>query len=187
MNMPTTVRLATKTDIKQSLSSRCTGDFEPAYDRCGSMLSKKSPRSSCGIETRNDRLARSDLLNRCCASGADLDSILLGGTDKIVFRQHRSNSVIPVMSAARPLFPRKRKSIRDLAMSHKRQDLNIGSPPSRRTSEHGEPRPGGAKAGFQPSGTFPEWRDVRGSIGVGSRALSDAGHRLQWNTMEKSW
>src|SRR4029453_18965737 len=29
-----------------------------------------------------------------------------------------SNSVVPVMSAARPLFPRKRTSIRDLAMSH---------------------------------------------------------------------
>jgi hypothetical protein len=29
-----------------------------------------------------------------------------------------SDSVIPVMSAARPLFPRKRKFIRDLAMSH---------------------------------------------------------------------
>jgi hypothetical protein len=32
------------------------------------------------------------------------------------------NSVVPVMSAARPLFPRKRKSIRDLAMSHKCQE-----------------------------------------------------------------
>ena len=32
-----------------------------------------------------------------------------------------SNSVLPVMSAARSLFPRKRKSIRDLAMSHKCQ------------------------------------------------------------------
>src|SRR5260370_15277886 len=29
-----------------------------------------------------------------------------------------SNSVVPVMSAARPLFPRQRTSIRDLAMSH---------------------------------------------------------------------
>ncbi len=29
-----------------------------------------------------------------------------------------SDSVVPVMSAARPLFPRKRTSIRDLAMSH---------------------------------------------------------------------
>src|SRR6266550_168726 len=28
------------------------------------------------------------------------------------------DSVVPVMSAARPLFPRKRTSIRDLAMSH---------------------------------------------------------------------
>src|SRR4029450_954473 len=33
-----------------------------------------------------------------------------------------SNSVVPVMSAARPLFPRKRKSIRDLAMSHSCHD-----------------------------------------------------------------
>jgi len=32
MNMPITVRLATKADIKQSLSSRCTADFEPAYE-----------------------------------------------------------------------------------------------------------------------------------------------------------
>ena len=38
MNMPITVRLATKADIKQSLSSRCTADFEPAYDRCGVRL-----------------------------------------------------------------------------------------------------------------------------------------------------
>jgi hypothetical protein len=30
-----------------------------------------------------------------------------------------SDSVIPVMSAARPLFARKRTSIRDIAMSHK--------------------------------------------------------------------
>src|SRR5438046_4039610 len=35
-----------------------------------------------------------------------------------LFQQHRSNSVVPVMSAARPLFLRKRTSIRDLAMSH---------------------------------------------------------------------
>jgi hypothetical protein len=31
----------------------------------------------------------------------------------------RPNSVVPVMSAARPLFPRKRTSISALAMSHK--------------------------------------------------------------------
>jgi hypothetical protein len=35
-----------------------------------------------------------------------------------VFTQRGSNSVVPVMSAARPLFPRKRTSICDLAMSH---------------------------------------------------------------------
>jgi len=33
--------------------------------------------------------------------------------------QMGSNPVVPVMSAARPLFPRKRKSIHDVAMSRK--------------------------------------------------------------------
>src|SRR5205823_7084338 len=37
--------------------------------------------------------------------------------------QPGSDSVIAVMSAARPLFPRKRTSIRDLAMSHSCQEL----------------------------------------------------------------
>ena len=86
MNMPTTVRLATKTDIKQSLSSRCTADFEPAYDRCGSMLLKKSPRSSCGIETRNDQLTSSDLFNRYFAHpGLILIQSCLEGPTKSFF------------------------------------------------------------------------------------------------------
>jgi hypothetical protein len=37
--------------------------------------------------------------------------------------QMGSNPVVPVMSAARPLFPRKRTSICDLAMSHSCQNL----------------------------------------------------------------
>jgi hypothetical protein len=36
-----------------------------------------------------------------------------------------SDSVIPVMSDARPLFPRKRTSIRDLAMSQKCQQRSL--------------------------------------------------------------
>jgi hypothetical protein len=40
----------------------------------------------------------------------------------------RSISVIAVMSAARPLFLRKRKSIRDLAMSQECQKPTIGLP-----------------------------------------------------------
>jgi hypothetical protein len=47
------------------------------------------------------------VLNQCC-SEAPL---------KILFQQHRSNSVMEVMSAARPLIHRKQKSARDLAMS----------------------------------------------------------------------
>ena len=35
MNMPIIVRLATKADIKQSLSSRCTADFEPLMTAVG--------------------------------------------------------------------------------------------------------------------------------------------------------
>jgi hypothetical protein len=47
-----------------------------------------------------------------------------------VFTQRGSNSVVPVMSAARPLFPRKRTSIRDLAMSHSCQNrTHFSAPP----------------------------------------------------------
>jgi hypothetical protein len=54
MNMPITVRLATKADIKQSLSSRCTADFEPAYDRCGSNPdSLLGDRTSASAECRH--------------------------------------------------------------------------------------------------------------------------------------
>ncbi len=52
------------------------------------------------------------VLNQCCSE------VPL----KILFQQHRSNSVMPVMSAARPLFPRKRKLIPNLAMSHSCQE-----------------------------------------------------------------
>jgi hypothetical protein len=41
------------------------------------------------------------------------------------------NSVVPVMSAARPFFPRKRTSIRDLAMS---QIANVRHSDHRRTT-----------------------------------------------------
>src|SRR5213592_4082993 len=49
--------------------------------------------------------------------GSD-DGIMIRQYPRGLFQQHRSNSVVPVMSAARPLFLRKRTSIRDLAMSH---------------------------------------------------------------------
>jgi hypothetical protein len=53
--------------------------------------------------------------------------------------------------------------------------------PDRRAAKGTSPsscRPSG-HAGFKPSGSVGEWRDVRGSIGVGAKALPDAGRRLQ--------
>src|SRR5215208_3498588 len=54
------------------------------------MLSKKSPRGSCGIGKRNNRIGRTGSLNQRCALAPDLESILRGRTRKILFRQHRS-------------------------------------------------------------------------------------------------
>src|SRR5262249_49532115 len=54
------------------------------------MLSKKSPRRSCGIRKRNDRIDKSGLLIQRCALAPDLESILRGRTRKVLFRQHRS-------------------------------------------------------------------------------------------------
>jgi hypothetical protein len=47
------------------------------------MLSKKSPRKSCGIGMRNNRIEQVELLNQYCACKIDLESILLGGAHKI--------------------------------------------------------------------------------------------------------
>src|SRR5262245_45214796 len=61
------------------------------------MLSKKSPRRSCRIEIRNNRIMRADVLNQSCVSEHDLESILLGRGRKIFFRQHR-----PIPEVERP-------------------------------------------------------------------------------------
>jgi hypothetical protein len=57
------------------------------------MLLKKSPKKWCGIETRNDRILQVDPLSQYCLSGADLESIFLKEPAKILFQQHRSDSV----------------------------------------------------------------------------------------------
>jgi hypothetical protein len=66
------------------------------------MLSKKSPRGSCGIEKCNNRIEKSDSLNQRCALAPDLESILRAQTGKILFRQHRSQ---PVRLRASICFP----------------------------------------------------------------------------------
>src|SRR5262245_36380446 len=55
----------------------------------GSMLSKKSPQTSCRIRIRNDRIGANGFLNQRCALAPDLESILRARMSKIVFRQHR--------------------------------------------------------------------------------------------------
>jgi hypothetical protein len=58
--------------------------------RFGSMLSKKSPRTSCRIRIRNNRIGANGFLSQRCALAPDLESILRARISKIVFRQYRS-------------------------------------------------------------------------------------------------
>ena len=57
-------------------------------DRSGSMLSKKSPRTSCRIEIRNNRIGANGFLNQRCALAPDLESILRARMRKIVLQQN---------------------------------------------------------------------------------------------------
>jgi len=62
------------------------------------------------------------VLNQSANSKCPNSWMLFGGRDfSPVYVRCGSSSVIAAMSTARPLFHRKRKSIRDLAMSHKCQ------------------------------------------------------------------
>src|SRR5215211_7243627 len=73
------------------------------------MLSKKSPRGSCGIGKRNNRIGRTGSLNQRCALAPDLESILRGRTRKILFRQHRSRREELDLSKSLLLYPTDRK------------------------------------------------------------------------------
>src|SRR5262249_23600682 len=53
---------------------------------------QKSPRRSCGIEIRNNRIGANEFLNRCCAFTLDLESILRARMRKIVLQHNPSNS-----------------------------------------------------------------------------------------------
>src|SRR5262245_17883706 len=85
----------------------------------GSILSKKSPRRSCRIEMRNNRITRHDLLNQCCVSRIVLESILLGDARKIFFRQHRSDSYLRRFLPHDRFGPHERTWPDHLAMSQK--------------------------------------------------------------------
>jgi hypothetical protein len=59
------------------------------------MLSKKSPRTSCRIRIRNNRIGVNGFLNHRCVLVPDLKSILRARMRKIVFRQHRPRPEFP--------------------------------------------------------------------------------------------
>src|SRR4029079_4623221 len=53
---------------------------------------QKSPRRGCRIEIRNNRIEAIELLNQCCASAPDLESILRARMSKIVLQHNPSLS-----------------------------------------------------------------------------------------------
>jgi hypothetical protein len=63
------------------------------------MLSKKSLQKGCGIEMRNNRISQVEFLNQCCASQTDFESILLGGSRKIFFRQYRPKANVALTNS----------------------------------------------------------------------------------------
>src|SRR5207247_963476 len=54
----------------------------------GPILLQKSPRRSCRIKIRNNRIGANGFLNQRCALTPDLESILRTQTDKIVLQQN---------------------------------------------------------------------------------------------------
>src|SRR5215475_11628965 len=52
---------------------------------------QKSPRRSCGIEIRKNRIGANEFLNRCCAFTLDLESILRARMRKIVLQHNRES------------------------------------------------------------------------------------------------
>src|SRR5215470_1749836 len=64
----------------------------PPFGRYWGILLQKSPRRSCGIEIRNNRIGANEFLNRCCAFTLDLDSILRARMRKIVLQHNRGRT-----------------------------------------------------------------------------------------------
>src|SRR5262249_17740578 len=61
---------------------------------------QKSPRRSCGIEIRNNRIGANEFLNRCCAFTLDLESILLARMRKIVLQHNPPESGLVMLSTS---------------------------------------------------------------------------------------
>src|SRR5438034_10723006 len=56
------------------------------------ILLQKSPRRSCRIKIRNNRIGANGFLNQRCALTPDLESILRTQTGKILLQQNRYNT-----------------------------------------------------------------------------------------------
>jgi hypothetical protein len=61
------------------------------------ILLQKSPRESCRIETRNNRIETNGFLNQRCACAPDVGSMLLAQMRKIFLQQYLPRTDIPIL------------------------------------------------------------------------------------------
>jgi hypothetical protein len=67
------------------------------------MLLQKSPQNVCEIEMRNNGIAATVSLNRCCAQVPDLESMLRTQGPKILLQQYRPQPEVLGMATELPL------------------------------------------------------------------------------------
>ena len=70
------------------------------------ILLQKSPRESCRIETRYNRIETNGFLNQRCACAPDVESMLLAQMRKIFLQHYRPVSDIQVLWATAGVFAR---------------------------------------------------------------------------------
>src|SRR5881398_54809 len=75
------------------------------YGRSRPILLQKSPRRSCRIKIRNNRIGVNGFLNQPCTLIPDLESILRTRMRKIVLQHNRPEAEIsPILVESRPAF-----------------------------------------------------------------------------------
>jgi hypothetical protein len=78
---------------------------------------QKSPRRGCRIEIRNNRIEAIELLNQCCASAPDLESILRARMSKIVLQHNRGSSGLNADVALGPFMTQLRHWLRSICVA----------------------------------------------------------------------
>src|SRR2546427_6583230 len=81
-----------------ALPQKPTNGQTARYVRFVPILLQKSPRRSCRIKIRNNRIGANGFLNQRCALTPDLESILRTQTGKILLQQNLPRPVIALAS-----------------------------------------------------------------------------------------